>query len=30
MNNEYQMPPRDRQIELVRNQVFTTLIVACS
>lgn len=30
MNNEYQMPPRDRQIELVRNQVFTTHIVACS
>ena len=30
MNNEYQMPPQDRQIELVRNQVFTTHIVACS
>lgn len=30
MNNEYQMPPRDRQIELVRNQVFTTHIVACT
>ncbi len=30
MNNEYQMPPQDRQIELVRNQIVTTQIVACS
>jgi len=30
MNNEYQMPPQDRQIELGRNQVFTIHIVACS
>ena len=29
MNNEYQMPPQDRQIELARSQVVTTHIVAC-
>jgi hypothetical protein len=29
MNNEDQMPPRDRQIGLVGHQVFRTRIVAC-
>jgi hypothetical protein len=29
MNNEDQMPPRDRQIDLVGHKVFRTRIVAC-
>ena len=30
MTNEYQMPPQDRQIALVRDQVVAPQIVACS
>ena len=29
MNNDFQMPPRDRQIHLSARQIFTTHIVAC-
>ncbi len=29
MNNDYPMPPGDRQIHLVKSQKFTTVITAC-
>jgi hypothetical protein len=29
MNNEYQMPPQARQIDLAKHRIFTTRIVAC-